>query len=50
MNIRSQGGKPTKKALTQGYIHKVCVTVEDIEVYFDRDKEGIFKVVRMPGE
>lgn len=38
------------RLLLQGYTFKICVQVEDVDVYFERDEEGSFRVVRMPGQ
>jgi len=34
----------------QGYTFKICVTINDMEVYFERDEEGSFRVARMPDQ
>ena len=38
------------RLLLQGYTYKICVTVNDMEVYFEPDEEGRFRVVRIPGQ
>lgn len=36
--------------ILQGYTYKICVTVDDMDVYFEPDEEGGFRVVKMPGQ
>ena len=38
------------RLLLQGYTYKICVTVDDMDVHFEPDEEGSFRVVRMPGQ
>jgi len=38
------------RLLLQGYTYKICVTIDDMEVYFEPDEDGRFRVVKMPGQ
>jgi hypothetical protein len=36
--------------LLLGYTHKFKVQVNETEVYFEPDEEGLYRVVQMPGQ
>lgn len=52
LSVNYKGGQknyPARLKL-QGYTYKICVTIDYMEVYFEPDEEGSFRVVRMPGQ
>lgn len=36
------------RLLVKGYTHQFCVTVNEIEVFFERDEEGRYRAIKMP--
>ncbi len=38
------------RLLMQGYTFKISFTIDDTEVWFERDEEGSFRVITMPGQ
>ena len=40
----------TAQLLLQGYSHKFKVLVNDMEVYFEPDEEGLYRVIQLPGQ
>jgi hypothetical protein len=36
--------------LLQGYSYKICVTIDEMKVYFEPDEEGSYRVIKMPGQ
>ncbi len=40
----------TAQLMLLGYTHKFKVHIEETEVYFEPDEEGLYRVVQMPGQ
>lgn len=40
----------TGRLLMQGYTYKISFLIDQTEVYFERDEEGYFRVISMPGQ
>lgn len=40
----------TGRLLMQGYTYKISFIIDETEVYFERDEEGAFRVISMPGQ
>jgi hypothetical protein len=52
LSINYKGGQKDYPArlLLQGYAYKICVVVDETEVYFEPDEEGSFRVVKLAGQ
>jgi len=50
VNYKGEQKDYPARLLLQGYTYKICVIVDDMEVYFEPDEEGSFRVVKMPGQ
>lgn len=40
----------TGTLLMQGYTFKITFVIDETEVWFERDEEGSFRVITMPGQ
>ena len=50
INYKGQLKDYPARLLLQGYTYKICVIANDMELYFEPDEEGCFRVVRMTGQ
>jgi hypothetical protein len=40
----------TAQLLLQGYTHKFKVLINETDVYFEPDEEGLYRAIKMPGQ
>jgi hypothetical protein len=50
VNYKGHDSDYPAQLLLQGYTHKFKVRINDTEVFFEPDEEGLYRVVQMPGQ
>ena len=48
INYKGEERDFTAQLLLQGYTHKFKVLIDQLEVFFEPDEEGIYRAIKMP--
>lgn len=50
INYKGEERGYSARLLLQGYTFRICIHIDEVDVYFERDEEDSFRVVKMPSQ